>query len=104
MPKYTANTLVKIKAHEDIASGLDPLNHLDGCLMMEQMWRYCGQEHKIIKVVDHFFDEYRQKMFKAGKPFYILENLICEGTVDTFNYKCDRSCYFLWHEDWLDKA
>lgn len=71
---------------------------------MNQMWEYCGKEYKVLKVVNHVFDEFRYRMHKTRLPFYIVEGLICNGNIRNLNLPCDRSCYFMWHEQWLEKS
>jgi hypothetical protein len=103
-PKFAAGEAVKVRPKQEISKSVDSLGKLDGCLMMGQMWEFCGQRFKILKVVDNFFDEYQYRMYKVRSPLYILDGLICNGVVKSFEHKCDRSCYILWHEDWLEKS
>jgi hypothetical protein len=103
-PKFTAGDTIKVRSKQEISKSVNPLGTLDGCLMMDQMWEFCGKGFKILKVVDNFFDEYQYRMYKVRSPLYILEGLICNGLVESFEHRCDRSCYILWHEDWLQKS
>ena len=80
------------------------MNKLGGCLFMDQMWECCEKEFKTLKVVKNLFDEHQCKMYKASLPLYILNGAICNGEVESFEHRCDHSCYFLWHEDWIVKA
>lgn len=102
--KYSVGDVVTIRSKEDVVETINPLNKKDGCLFMEQMWNYCGKNFRILKIVKNYFDEYRFKMFKVEPPLYILKDLICDGLVESLEHGCDRSCYFLWHEDWLEKS
>jgi len=102
--QYNIGDVVRVRSKENISKTLDTIDKLDGCLFMEQMWEYCDSKFKVIKVVNNFFDEHKYKMFKTLSPLYILDGLICDGNVDTFDHRCDHSCYFLWHEKWLEKA
>lgn len=90
---------VKVLEKEKIAQTLDSDNKLDGCLFMDKMRKFCGQEFKVINVVKHI---YYKKMFKTRAPLYMLEGLMCNGSVGAFDHSCDRSCYLLWHENWLE--
>ena len=103
-PKFAPGDTVKVRSRQEISKSVDSLGTLDGCLMMNQMWEFCGQGFKILKVVNNFFDEYQYKMYKVRSPLYTLESLICNGVVQSFEHKCDRSCYILWHEDWLENS
>ena len=40
-------------------------------------------------------------LFQKSNGIVILENVICQGTID-FG-KCDRSCFYFWREEWLEK-
>ena len=103
LPKLKAGGIVRVRPAESIRRSLDNFNKADGCLFMNQMWEYCGQEYKVLKVVNNFFDEYRYKMYKTRSPLCILDGIICSGITDEFQHRCDRSCYLLWHEKWLEK-
>ena len=100
-PVFCKGNLVCIRPREEILITLDSLKKLDGCLFMDQMWNYCGQSYKILKVVKNILDERLLIMFQPKAPVYILDGLICEGKLDTFQHTCDHSCFFLWHEKWL---
>jgi len=104
LPKLKAGDIVIVRPAESIRRSLDNFNKVDGCLFMNQMWEYCGQEYKALKVVNNFFDEYQDKMYKTRSPLYILDGIICDGIADEFQHRCDRSCYLLWHEEWLEKS
>jgi hypothetical protein len=102
-PKFSVGEKVRVKSRDGVLKSLDSTNKLDGCLFMEQMWDSCGRTYQILKVVSSFFNERQRRTFRPRAPVYILENLICEGKVKSFPFKCDHSCFLLWHEDWLDK-
>ena len=92
--------LVFVKSKEEIQKTLNNWNQLKGCAFMEEMWPYCGTKQKVLKRVEKFLDE-RDYLVKKCKGIVILENVMCEGTKD-FG-PCDRSCYFFWREEWLEK-
>ncbi len=92
---------VRIKSKDAIQRSLDNWNEFKGCGFMEEMWPYCGTEQKIFKRVRRFLDE-RDYRVKQVRGVYLLQGLICNGTVD-FG-PCDRSCFFFWQEDWLEKV
>ncbi len=102
-PKFSAGEMVRAKSRDTIVKSIDSANKLDGCLFMEQMWDYCGNTYKILKVGSSFFNEHQHRTFRPRSPFYILEDLVCEGRVNHFPFKCDHSCFLLWHENWLEK-
>ena len=95
-----ARDLVRIRSREEIRATLDRWNQLRGCAFMEEMWRHCGTTHRVYKRVERFMDE-RDYLVKRCKSIVLLEGGVCEGTVD-FG-PCDRSCFYFWREEWLEK-
>ena len=93
--------IVRIRSHEEIRTTLNRWNQLKGCAFMPEMIHYCETRQKIHKKVEQFLDE-RDYLIKKCNGIYILENVFCEGT-DDFG-SCDRSCFFFWREEWLEKA
>jgi hypothetical protein len=102
-PKFAAGDKIKVKPRDIIAKLIQPEGKLDGCLFTEQMWDYCGNTYTVLKIVDHLFNEHRQRTYKAKSNLYILEDLICNGRISDFPHNCDHCCFLLWHEEWLEK-
>lgn len=102
--KFHVRDFVRVRSKEEISENLDPMNKLNGCLFMNQMWEFCGKEFKIVKVVKNFFDEHQCKIYQVSAPLYILDGVICDGKIESFKHTCDHSCYLLWHEDWIMKT
>lgn len=92
--------LVRIKTKEEVKSTLDRWNQLKGCAFVEEMWPYCGTTQRVFKPVEKFLDE-RDYLMKKCHGIVILDGLMCQGTKD-FG-KCDRSCYYFWRQEWLEK-
>jgi hypothetical protein len=95
-----AGDLVRIKSKDAIQSTLNDWNSLRGCTFLEEMWAYCGTTQHVLKKVEKFLDE-RDYHIKKTNGIVTLEGLICNGTAD-FG-RCDRSCFFFWREEWLEK-
>jgi hypothetical protein len=95
-----AGDLVRVRSREQIQATLDRWNRLKGCDIMEEMWQYCGTTQRVLRRVDRFLDE-RDYRVKRCKGIILLEGVRCEGTVDYG--PCDRSCYYFWREEWLEK-
>lgn len=93
--------VVRVRAKKEIQETLDRWNQLKGCGFMEEMWPYCGTTQKVLKRVERFLDE-RDYLIKKCKGIVLLENVICQGTKD-FG-PCDRSCFYFWREEWLEKV
>jgi hypothetical protein len=92
--------LVRIKSKEEIRTTLDAWNRLSGCTFLEEMWAFCGTNQRVMKRLERFLDE-RDYRVKRSSGIILLEGVICQGSVD-FG-KCDRSCFFFWREEWLEK-
>jgi hypothetical protein len=92
--------VVRVRAKEEIQETLNRWNQLNRCSFMEEMWPYCGTTQQVLKRVEKFLDE-RDYILKKCKGIVILDNVFCEGTRD-FGL-CDRSCFFFWREEWLEK-
>ena len=95
---------MSVKSKDQIGTLVDSKNKLDGCLFLEQMGRCCGHTYRVLKVVDSIFDEQHKRTLKPRSPLYIIDGLICEGKTNEFPSQCDRSCFLLWHECWLEKT
>jgi hypothetical protein len=102
--RFSVGDRVCVKLKDEILKGLGPDQKKDGCLFMNNMFSLCGQTYQVKKAVHHFFDEYRYKLYRTKMPLYVLDGLLCDGVIESFHQRCDRSCYFLWHEDWLEDA
>jgi hypothetical protein len=103
-PKFATGDTVMVKSRESIVKLIQPENKLDGCLFMEQMWDYCGNTYTVLKVVDYFYNDRQKRTFRPRAPLYLLEKIICNGDAGQLPSKCDRGCFILWHEDWLEKV
>jgi hypothetical protein len=93
---------VRIKSKEEILKTVDENNKLEGCVVMPEMWQYCGVETKVVKRVEYFLDEANYKMRKM-KSTILLEGLHCSGKMPGYKSQCDRNCFFFWKEAWVDK-
>jgi hypothetical protein len=91
---------VRVKSKAEIQATLNHWNQLKKCSFMEEMWPYCDSTQQVFKRVEIFLDE-RDYLMKKCKNIIILKDVFCEGTKD-FG-KCDRSCFFFWREEWLEK-
>jgi hypothetical protein len=94
---------VRVHTAEDIRGMLDDHEKYKGCLFIDEMFEHCGKTYKVLKEIDWFFDEAKQKMCKA-KNAVILEGVLCSGRQRLYRVSCDRNCFFFWHKDWLEKA
>lgn len=89
---------VRVRSQAEIEATLDRWNRLKGCVFMPEMTRFCDSRQRIFKRVEKFLDE-RDYLIKKANGLYLLEGVLCSGTVD-FG-PCDRSCFFFWRPEWL---
>jgi hypothetical protein len=99
--KLQPGNLVRVRRREEIEATLDSWQELKGCAVMEDMWQYCGTTQRVFKRVERFVDE-RDYRVKRASGLVLLENIFCQGT--TVYGRCDRSCFFFWREEWLEKV
>ncbi len=66
---------------------------------MTEMWKYCDTTQRVLKPLRRFFDECDYRV-KTSTGLVLLEGLMCQGTV---KFDCDRSCFYFWRVEWLEK-
>jgi hypothetical protein len=94
--------IVIVRSKEEILETLDENNKLEGCGFMEEMWKFCNTQQKVLKRVNYFFDERNSKFYKT-KDIVLLKGNHCSGKLSKLMPRCDRSCYYFWKERWLKK-
>jgi hypothetical protein len=99
-PLFRPGDLVRVRSREEIAATLNPWGQLRGCMFMPEMARYCGTTQQVFKPLERFVDE-RDYRVKRSHGVVLLAGLHCEGTSDYG--RCDRSCFYFWREEWLEK-
>ena len=67
---------------------------------MPEQEQYCGTTQRVHKRMERFVDE-RDLRVKRTKGIILLEGVMCQGTADFGS--CDRSCFYFWREEWLEK-
>jgi hypothetical protein len=92
---------VIVRSLEDIQATLNHWRQLKGCTFMPEMNVYCETTHRILKPLQRFVDE-RDLLVKRSTGIYLLDGVMCQGTTD-FG-RCDRSCYYFWRVEWLEKT
>jgi hypothetical protein len=100
--KYHVGDLVAVLPKGEISKTVDSTNARDGLRFTDQMVGYCGSKYKVLEVVSSFYLEEKRRPYYPTLPMYILEGVMCNGKGDSFSVSCDRGCYLLWHERWLD--
>jgi hypothetical protein len=98
--KLKAGDRVRVRSEEEIQATLNHWRQLKGCTFMPEMVEYCATTQRVYKRMERFVDE-RDLRVKRCKGIILLEGLHCQGTAE-FG-PCDRSCYYFWREEWLEK-
>jgi hypothetical protein len=100
IPELKAGDRVRVRSKEEILASLNRFKELKGNAFLDNMWQYCGQEFRVLKVMERFLDE-RDYKVKKVRNLILLENVICHGT--TVFGQCDRCCHLFWRAEWLEK-
>ncbi|MBL8132448.1 MAG: hypothetical protein JNL42_11370 [Anaerolineae bacterium] len=99
-PAISAGDRVRVRSCQDIQATLSISHELKGCAFMKEMMPYCGTTQRVLKRVERFVDE-RDYRVKKCRGVVLLDGVMCQGTADYG--RCDRSCYFFWRDEWLEK-
>jgi len=102
-PNIHQGDWVKIRSKKEIQRTLNDRNEYRGCAFMREMYKHCGKTYRVLKFVDYFFDEARQKMVKS-RDTVILDGAVCSGKQRLHLVNCDRNCFFFWKIVWLEKV
>lgn len=94
--------IVEVLKKEEIKSILNEWRKYNGCAFMDQMYDFCGKKYKVMKKIDHFYDEKKQRIVNC-KDIVLLEGVTCNGKRTLYKAKCDRNCFLFWHTAWLKK-
>ncbi len=95
--------IVRVRSLEQIRETLDANGGCHGCAFLEPMARYCGQELRVAKCLQRFFDEKRWRMLKC-RNVVLLEGAFCDGSGHPDTLGCDRMCLFFWRIEWLESS
>lgn len=98
--KLQTGNWVRVRSMKEIEGTLNHWSQLKGCTFMPEMTEYCGTVQRVLKPMQRFVDE-RDLRVKKTRGIVLLEGTKCEGTAE-FG-RCDRSCYYFWREEWLEK-
>jgi hypothetical protein len=91
---------VRVKTAKEIYATLDTNGRLGGLGIAPEMFQYCGRESRVFKVVEKICLEHTGEVRTIKTPTVILEGFICDGSA---HGGCDRSQFFFWREDWLER-
>jgi hypothetical protein len=91
---------VLVRSLSEIEATLNNWRQLRGCTFMPEMVEYCETTQRVLKPMLRFVDE-RDLRVKKSRGIVLLEGVMCQGTADFGS--CDRSCFYFWREEWLEK-
>lgn len=93
-----ADHFITVRSLKEIKSTLNHNNKLNGCAFLPEMSKYCGTKQRVLKRLDRFVDEHDLRVKKLS-GIVLLDGVTCRGKADSIT--CDRSCFYLWREQWL---
>lgn len=96
-----AGDWVRVRTVEEVEATLDHSHKFRGCSFAADMQQLCGTRQRVLKPVRRFVDE-RDLSIVNTKGLVLLEDAMCSGT-PAYGH-CDRSCFFFWREEWLEKV
>jgi hypothetical protein len=102
-PDLEVGDRVRVRSLEDIRSTLDERGYLKGCGFAYGQQQFCGRAFRVVKRVNHFFDEARARMLR-GHNLVLLDGVYCEGENCEWTRGCDRMCFYFWRSEWLEKV
>jgi hypothetical protein len=102
-PDIIPGQWIEIRNIKEIADTLDDRDKLGGCLFIDEMGEHCGRRYRVLKKVEAFFDETKNRMCRA-KNMFLLEGVMCSGRQRLYKVDCDRTCFFFWHREWLKEV
>jgi hypothetical protein len=91
---------VRVRTKEEILATLDRSGRNRGLVFNVEMLEYCGKTLRVLKRVEKMINEKTNKMRQLSNTV-ILEGSLCDGKE---HGGCQRNCYNLWREIWLEKV
>jgi hypothetical protein len=99
--RATQGQWVQVRSLQEIQATLDDREQLKGCRFMPEMEKYCGTKQKVLKRMRRYIDEAELRARRTN-GIVLLEGVMCQGIGEQSN--CDRSCFYLWREEWLQEV
>ena len=93
---------VRVRSKREIQGMLDERRKYKKLGFLTEQYIYCGKRNKVLKELNYFYDEVKQKQVKC-KDSVFLEDCYCSGIVPFSLRRCDLNCLLFWHKDWLEK-
>ena len=75
--ELNARDTVKVRPRVEIQGILDDWGGTKGCIFTPEMYERCDNTYKVLKKVDYFYDEVKEKMCKC-KDIFILKGAVWE--------------------------
>jgi len=102
-PTIHAGDRVRVISSEKMASMVGGSMRYKGAPFVQEMYRYCGMEFRVLDEVHYFYDEVKDKLCRC-KDLVILENVFCHGKKRLYLRACDLHCYLFWPKDFLEEV
>jgi len=98
-----AGDWVVVRPWEVVAQTLDGFGRCRGCTFVRSMRQFCGRQFRVLRPVQHFFDEARWRMVRCSHVV-LLEGVHCDGSGNSDTVGCDRMCFYFWRTEWLRRV
>lgn len=91
---------VEVRSEKEIISTLSGAKY-KGLSFMPEMLKFCGKQFKVLKRVEKYIVEGKEPRSIKPKNTVMLDGVFCDGS---WHGGCDRTCYCLWREKWLNRV
>jgi hypothetical protein len=96
--------LVEIKSAEEILSTITVNGFNRGMRYDMEMHKYCGERHRVEKIVEKLINESTGKLMTMRTPCVQLEDVYCRAECTPLRLGCPRAQSTYWREIWLRRV
>lgn len=101
--RLEAGDLVRVRSLDEIKSTLDSHRKCRGLQFLHPMAEHCGKTYRVLKRVRRIVSDVDHTVKKV-RNVVILDGVLCHGRGIYGREDCDRTCFFFWKEEWLEKV
>jgi hypothetical protein len=101
--QLSAGDWVRVRSREEIVATLNNRGRHKGLGFDTEMVPYCGQKHRVRKVVTRIINEATGEMMTMKNPCIALEGVVCKSEYSERRFMCPRSILSFWRPIWLQR-
>lgn len=98
-PALRVGDVVWVASADAIRRTLDDEGCLEGLPFMPEMEQFCGQQFRVLRVVDKIYDYGRSKSLRRLDSSVLLTSTKCDGAAHD---RCQANCFIVWKHAWLE--